>query len=79
MGMVGFRCPETGKDVTSAIETSSDTLAKMRAMNLAIWAFCPHCMAGHQIKPADAVIEGDRRPAAKFAADMVADLALADS
>jgi hypothetical protein len=31
----------------------------MRAMDLAIWVFCPHCMAGHQIKPADATIEDE--------------------
>ena len=31
----------------------------MRAMDLTIWVWCPHCMAGHQIKPADAVLEGE--------------------
>jgi hypothetical protein len=71
MGVIGFRCPETGEEVTTAIETSRDTLEKMRSKNLAIWAFCPHCMTGHQIKPADAVIEHDRQPAES--------LALADS
>ena len=59
MGVVGYRCPTSGEDVTTAIETSKDTLVKMRAMDLTIWVWCPHCMAGHQIKPADAVLEDE--------------------
>ena len=59
MGVVGYRCPNSGKDVTTAIETSHHTLVKMRALDLIIWVWCPHCMAGHQIKPADARIEGE--------------------
>jgi len=59
MGVVGYRCPTSGEVVTTAIETSKDTLVKMRAMDLTIWVWCPHCMAGHQIKPADAVLEGE--------------------
>jgi len=57
MGVVAYRCPASGEDVTTAIETSKDTLVRMRAMDLTIWVWCPHCMAGHQIKPADAVLE----------------------
>ena len=59
MGVVAYRCPASGEDVTTAIETSKDTLVKMRAMDLTIWVWCPHCMAGHQIKPADAILEGE--------------------
>lgn len=59
MGVVGYRCPTSGEDVTTAIETSKDTLVKMRAMDLTIWVWCPHCMAGHQINPGDAVLEGE--------------------
>ena len=59
MGVVVYRCPASEEDVTTAIETSKDTLVKMRAMDLTIWVWCPHCMAGHQIKPADAVLEGE--------------------
>jgi hypothetical protein len=33
----------------------------MRAMDLTIWVWCPHCMAGHQIKPAEAVLENEMR------------------
>lgn len=59
MGVVGYRCPSSGEEVTTAIETSKDTLVRMRAMDLTIWVWCPHCMAGHQIKPADARFEGE--------------------
>ena len=61
MSVVCYRCPKTGEDVTTAIETSKDTLVKMRAMDLTMWVWCPHCMAGHQIKPSDAVLEDEMR------------------
>jgi hypothetical protein len=61
MSVVCYRCPETGEEVTTAIETSKDTLVKMRAMDLTMWVWCPHCMAGHQIKPADAALEDEIR------------------
>lgn len=59
MGVIGYRCPSSGEDVTTAIETSKDTLVKMRTMDLTIWVWCPHCMAGHQINPAEARLEGE--------------------
>jgi hypothetical protein len=61
MSVVCYRCPTTGEDVSTAIETRTDVLIKMRAMDLSIWVWCPHCMAGHQIKPADAVLEDENR------------------
>ena len=61
MSVVCYRCPTSGEEVTTAIETGKDTLVKMRAMDLTIWVWCPHCMAGHQIKPAEAVLEGEAR------------------
>ena len=59
MSVVCYRCPTSGEEVMTAIETSKDTLVKMRAMDLTMWVWCPHCMAGHQIKPADAVLEDE--------------------
>ena len=59
MGVIEYRCPTTGEDVTTAIEAKKDTLVKMRAMDLTIWAWCPHCMAGHQIKPGDAKLDDE--------------------
>ena len=59
MGVVCYRCPTSGEDVTTAIETGKDVLVRMRTMDLTIWVWCPHCMAGHQIKPADALLEDE--------------------
>jgi len=30
-------------------------------MDLTIWVWCPHCMAGHQIKPAEASLEDEKQ------------------
>jgi hypothetical protein len=59
MSIVAYRCPTSGEQVTTAIETSKDTLVKMRDMNLSIWVWCQHCMAGHQIKASEATLEGE--------------------
>lgn len=59
MGVISYKCPESGEEVTTAIETGKDTLVKMRAMDLTIWVWCPHCMAGHQINPAEARLEDE--------------------
>jgi hypothetical protein len=59
MGVVCYRCPTSDEEVTTAIEAGNDTLVRMRALDLSIWVWCPHCMEGHQIDPADATIEDD--------------------
>ena len=56
MGVVRYRCPTTDEEVTTAIQTGHDVLVRMRAMDLTIWVWCPHCMAGHQIKPSAAIL-----------------------
>ena len=61
MSVVCYRCPTSGEEVTTAIETSKDTLVKMRTMDLTMWVWCPHCMAGHQIKPVDAVLQDETK------------------
>jgi hypothetical protein len=57
MGVVRYRCPSTDEEVTTAIETGNDVLFKMRSMDLKIWVWCPHCMAGHTIGPKDAILD----------------------
>ena len=64
MGVVCYRCPTSGEEVTTAIETRSDVLVQMREKDLALWVWCPHCMAGHQIKPSDAVLQDEVRTVA---------------
>jgi hypothetical protein len=57
MGVICYKCPKTNENVRTAIETGKDTLVKMRAKDLTIWVWCPHCMAGHTIKPSAASLE----------------------
>ena len=64
MAVVCYRCPTSGEEVTTAIETGNDVLVRMRSMDLTIWVWCPHCMAGHQIHPAGAVLEAEIETAA---------------
>jgi hypothetical protein len=59
MSVVSYRCPKTREEVTTSIESANDTLLRMRSSNLTIWVHCPHCMAGHQIKAADAIVRED--------------------
>ena len=59
MSVIRYRCPKSREQVETAIETRKEVLVRMKAMDLTIWAWCPHCMAGHQIKPAAAVLEDD--------------------
>ena len=59
MSVVAYRCPTTNEDVTTSIEASKDTLLRMRDSKLTIWAWCPHCMAGHVISPDSANILED--------------------
>jgi hypothetical protein len=59
MSVVRYRCPSTDEEVTTAIETGNDVLFKMRSMDLKIWVWCPHCMAGHTIAPKDAILDDD--------------------
>ncbi len=59
MGVVRYRCPNTEEEVTTAIETGNDVLFKMRSMDLKIWVWCPHCMAGHTIVPKDAILDDE--------------------
>jgi hypothetical protein len=59
MGVICYRCPKTKEDVVTAIEAGRDTLVRMRSFDLTIWAWCPHCMEGHQIRPTDASLQED--------------------
>jgi hypothetical protein len=59
MSVVRYRCPATKEEVTTSIETGKETLFRMNLMNLTIWVWCPHCIAGHQITPTDAVLQDD--------------------
>jgi hypothetical protein len=63
MSIIIYRCPTTREQVRTSIETSKDTLVKMREMDLSIWVWCQHCMVGHQINPSEATLEDEKRKA----------------
>jgi hypothetical protein len=62
MAVVCYRCPSSGEEVATAIETSNHILLRMRTMDLTIWVWCPHCMVGHQVKTSDVVLEDENEP-----------------
>jgi hypothetical protein len=59
MSVLRYRCPKSKAEVSTAIDTRRDVLIRMRAMNLTIWAWCPHCMAGHQLKPTEVQLDDE--------------------
>jgi hypothetical protein len=67
MGVVCYRCPNSGAEIMTAIETDQNILTRMREFGLTIWVGCPHCVSGHQIKPADAILTAET-PAPSLAA-----------
>jgi hypothetical protein len=32
----------------------------MKLMSMKIWVWCPHCMAGHQIRPSEALLQEEQ-------------------
>jgi L-rhamnose isomerase len=50
MSLIGFRCPNTGREVTTGIDTEREQLARMRKLRISV--SCPDCPDGHGI-PAD--------------------------
>ena len=60
--MLTFSCPETGRNVRTAIETTDDVLRRMGKLQISVW--CPHCYVSHQIVARSAWVIGDRGPIA---------------
>jgi hypothetical protein len=61
MPVLIFSCPETGRDVQTAIETTDDILRRMGTLQISVW--CPHCFVSHQIVARNAWVVGNRGPA----------------
>ena len=57
MSVVSYGCPRTGDEVETAIQADRLTLQRMQSMQLTIWVWCPHCMAGHQINASEAKVQ----------------------
>lgn len=52
MGVLIIKCPNTGRDISTGIETDKDTFATMP--NDVVETRCPHCRTKHSWRPRDA-------------------------
>lgn len=50
-----YRCPTTHRQVKSDIQTTTQALARLGKLKLALW--CPHCASGHSIPASEAVAQ----------------------
>lgn len=53
--MLKYKCPRSGRVVTTSIETDTVTLLEMRSMKLSVW--CPYCSTSHQIRATEAFLD----------------------
>jgi hypothetical protein len=62
MSLIGFRCPNTGREVTTGINTDRSQLQRMRTLKISV--FCSDCAGGHGI-PANEMflLEEEKAPA----------------
>jgi hypothetical protein len=56
MGVVWCRCPSSGRKIETSIESTAETLVKMRKMHLSFSVWCPHCRINHQMQATDATV-----------------------
>jgi hypothetical protein len=54
MSVLHYRCPETSRDVTTAIITEQEVLARMQLHPFKISVWCPHCQTSHEVFASDA-------------------------
>jgi len=52
MGVLVIKCPVTGRDVATGIQTDASTFARMP--NEVLETRCPHCRTKHTWRPRDA-------------------------
>jgi hypothetical protein len=61
MSLIGFRCPNTGREVTTGIDTDHAQLARMRKLKISV--SCPDCPDGHGIPADEMYLVGETAPA----------------
>jgi hypothetical protein len=54
MSVLSYRCPETHRDVETAIVTDQTTLARMQLRPFKISVWCPQCHTSHGILASEA-------------------------
>jgi hypothetical protein len=52
MGVLVIKCPVSGREFSTGIQTDADSLARMR--NEVSSARCPYCLTQHSWRPLDA-------------------------
>jgi hypothetical protein len=52
--MLIYRCPKSGKTVSTSIQTSSNDIRRLASYRLSVW--CPHCQDAHVILGKDATV-----------------------
>jgi hypothetical protein len=62
MPALRYRCPATSQEVTSAIDTTADAVARLRDLLIAVT--CPYCREGHRIPANEMFFAGAVEPAA---------------
>jgi hypothetical protein len=53
MGVLVIKCPTTGRELTTGIQTDATNFARMPNA-VAAQARCPHCHSAHSWRPLDA-------------------------
>ena len=61
MGVLVIKCPNTGRDVSTGIQTDASTFARMP--NEVLETRCPHCRTKHSWRPRDAMFVDALPPA----------------
>ena len=63
-GTLAYDCPETRREVFTAILTDEGTLKRLGTLKLSVW--CPHCATPHMIPAKDASISWLNTPVDVF-------------
>jgi hypothetical protein len=58
MGVLVIKCPVTGLEFSTGIDTNWDTLARMESHH-AYKSHCPHCNSAHSWRPDEARVASD--------------------
>jgi hypothetical protein len=64
MSFIGFRCPNTGREVTTGIDTDRSQLQRMRTLKISV--FCSDCAGGHGIPANEMFVLEETAPALRL-------------
>jgi hypothetical protein len=61
MAMIITKCPVTGREIATGIETDPDTFKRITSITSRVW--CPHCLSEHEWSARSATLcEDSNRP-----------------